>query len=116
MVDPANLTKRYYSIGDVASMFEVKESTLRYWENEFPQLNPGKNRRGDRRYTKDDILIIRKIYTLLKIRAFTLKGAKEELKNELKAQKQNDKIIAKLKKLKKSMEALRSNLKRFGQV
>ena len=110
MVDPDSLTKRYYTIGDVASMFDIKESTLRYWESEFRQLKPGKNRRGDRRYTKDDILVVQKIYNLLKLRGFTIKGAKEELGRELKEHRQNLKVIAKLKKIKKGLESLKSKL------
>jgi len=110
MVDPDSLTKRYYTIGDVASMFDIKESTLRYWESEFRQLRPGKNRRGDRRYTKDDILVVQKIYNLLKVRAFTLKGAKDELKRELQEHRQNMKIINKLNKIKRGLESLKKKL------
>ena len=77
-----NLDKLYYSIGEVAEMFEVSRSLLRYWENEFAFLTPRKNRKGDRLFTKENIQQIQIIYNLVKIRGFTLEGAKQELKKE----------------------------------
>ncbi|HEB62589.1 MAG TPA: MerR family transcriptional regulator, partial [Bacteroidetes bacterium] len=79
-------------------------------ETEFPQLKPKKNRKGDRRYTKKDILIIDKIYTLLKVRGFTLKGAKEELKVQIKSENQNNKIISKLKRIKRGLEKIKEEI------
>lgn len=76
------LTKLYYSIGEIAEMFDVSNSLIRYWESEFPQLHPKKNRRGDRQYMVKDIQVIEKIYTLVKERGFTLDGAKKELKSK----------------------------------
>ncbi len=110
MIDVEKLTKLYYSIGDVANMFSVNDSTLRFWESEFTQLKPKKNRKGDRRYTKKDILVIDKIYTLLKLKGFTLKGAKEELKREIKSENQKILIVKKLKKIKKGLENIKSEL------
>lgn len=77
-----SLDKLYYTIGEVAEMFEVSRSLLRYWENEFDFLTPRKNRKGDRLFTKENIQQIQIIYTLVKIRGFTLEGAKQELKKE----------------------------------
>lgn len=76
---PEKLTKLYYSIGEVADMFDVNSSLLRYWEKEFKELKPHKNRRGDRRFTPRDIREIQKIYYLVKTRGFTIDGAKHEL-------------------------------------
>jgi len=81
-----NMTKRYYSIGEVAQMFGVNTSLLRYWETEFPSLNPKKNRQGKRLYTQKDIEKVKLIYSLVKERGYTLEGAKNKLKgsrNEL---------------------------------
>ena len=110
MIDENILTKLYYTIGDVSDMFSVNDSTLRYWETEFSQLKPKKNRKGDRRYTKKDIVIIDKIYTLLKVRGFTLKGAKEELKVQIKEENQKNKVITRLKRIKKGLEKIKDEL------
>lgn len=81
-INPQELEKLYYTIGEVASMFDVSRSLLRYWENEFSFLTPRKNRKGDRLFTKENIQQIQIIYNLVKVRGFTLEGAKQELKKE----------------------------------
>lgn len=81
-IETQNLDKLYYTIGEVADMFEVSRSLLRYWENEFSFLTPRKNRKGDRLFTKENIQQIQIIYNLVKVRGFTLEGAKQELKKE----------------------------------
>jgi DNA-binding transcriptional MerR regulator len=81
-IDTQNLDKLYYTIGEVAEMFEVSRSLLRYWENEFSFLTPRKNKKGDRLFTKENIQQIQIIYNLVKERGFTLEGAKQELKKE----------------------------------
>lgn len=81
-IDTQNLDKLYYSIGEVADMFDVSRSLLRYWENEFSFLTPRKNRKGDRLFTKENITQIQIIYNLVKVRGFTLEGAKQELRKE----------------------------------
>lgn len=74
------IKKKYYSIGEVSEMLDVKPSLIRFWETEFSQLSPRKNRKGNRTYTEGDIEILRQIYYLVKERKFTLKGAQEKLK------------------------------------
>jgi DNA-binding transcriptional MerR regulator len=81
-IDTLNLEKLYYSIGEVAEMFDVSRSLLRYWETEFSFLTPRKNRKGDRLFTKENIHQIQIIYNLVKVRGFTLDGAKQELRKE----------------------------------
>jgi DNA-binding transcriptional MerR regulator len=81
-IDTQNLDKLYYTIGEVAEMFEVSRSLLRYWENEFSFLTPRKNKKGDRLFTKENIQQIQIIYNLVKERGFTLEGAKQELRKE----------------------------------
>jgi len=78
-VDPSTLTKRYYSIGEVAEMYDVSSSLIRYWENEFPSLKPHKNSKGDRRFTPNNLEELNLIYHLVKERGFTLDGARAEL-------------------------------------
>ena len=74
--------KRYYSIGEVADAFNVNPSLIRFWETEFSILNPKKNARGNRKFTKSDIEIINKIYFLLKEKGYTIQGAKDYIQNE----------------------------------
>ena len=75
--------KKYFSIGEVASLCQVKPHVLRYWETEFPQLSPSK-RRGNRRYYQvNDVLLVRKIKFLLYEKGFTIHGAKLNLKENV---------------------------------
>jgi DNA-binding transcriptional MerR regulator len=74
------MEKLYYSISEVARMFDVNTSLIRYWEKEFDCIKPVKNKKGNRQFTQSDIDNIRKIYHLTKECGFTLAGAKEQLK------------------------------------
>lgn len=74
------LEKLYYSIGEVAEMFDVNSSLIRFWEKEFPQLQPRKNSRGNRVYSRKDIELFRRIHMLVKEKGFTLDGAKNALR------------------------------------
>ena len=74
------MEKLYYSISEVARMFDVNSSLIRYWEKEFDCIKPVKNKKGNRQFTQSDIENIRKIYHLTKECGFTLAGAKEQLK------------------------------------
>jgi len=96
-IETQNLDKLYYSIGEVAEMFEVSRSLLRYWESEFSFLTPRKNRKGDRLFTKENIQQIQIIYNLVKERGFTLEGAKQELKKEKGALSDQFDLIDRLK-------------------
>ncbi len=76
--------KLYYSIGEVSEITGLKQYVLRYWESEFSQLKPSKNSAGNRNYRKSDIDLIKEIKELLYDRRFTIKGAKQHLKDKLK--------------------------------
>jgi DNA-binding transcriptional MerR regulator len=76
------LTKLYYTIGEVALMFSVNASLIRFWEKEFTIIQPKKNKKGNRLFTPKDILNFNKIYNLVKEQGFTLEGAKNALKNK----------------------------------
>ena len=78
--------KLYYSISEVSEVTGLKQYVLRYWETEFPQLKPAKNRAGNRNYRSSDIDLIMEIKTLLYDRKFTIKGAKQFLKEPPKQQ------------------------------
>lgn len=79
--------KVYFSIGEVARHFGVSTSLIRYWEDEFPQITPRKNGKGDRRYTRPDVEKIARIYELIKEKGFTIRGAQAHL-NEKPAKNQ----------------------------
>jgi len=75
------IKKLYYSIGDVSEITGLKQYVLRYWETEFSILNPNKNSAGNRTYKDSDIKIIQHIQDLLYNQKFTIKGAKQYLKD-----------------------------------
>ncbi len=74
------IEKLYYSIGEVAEMFGVSKSLIRFWETEFDILKPRKNQKGNRLFTKKDIDNLKVIYHLVKEKGFTLDGARKKLK------------------------------------
>ena len=71
--------KRYFTIGEVSQLCEVKPHVLRYWEQEFPQLKPVKRRGNRRYYQRQDVIIIRQIRSLLYEQGFTIGGARQRL-------------------------------------
>jgi DNA-binding transcriptional MerR regulator len=85
--------KRYFTIGEVGYLCQVKAHVLRYWEQEFPQLNPNK-RRGNRRYYQhEDVVLIRHIRHLLYDRGFTISGARQQLVVDKESQKKEQKEV-----------------------
>lgn len=98
--------KLYYSIGEVSKALSVNTSLLRYWEKEFDILNPKKTVKGTRKYSSVDIKNLKLIYNLLKIRGFTIEGAKEKLKTESK----KIEIVEKLEKIKSRLEIIEKEL------
>ncbi len=72
--------KLYYSIGEVAEMFDVNTSLIRFWEKEFSIIKPSKNKKGNRLFTQKDIENFKKIFQLVKVEGYTLDGAKLKLK------------------------------------
>ncbi|MEM9986671.1 MAG: MerR family transcriptional regulator, partial [Bacteroidota bacterium] len=76
------IVKQYYTIGEVARELDLTTSLIRFWETEFREIKPRKNRKGNRVYTPKDIETLRKIHYLLKVKKYTIKGAQERLKSE----------------------------------
>ena len=103
----SELTKRYYSIGEVAEMFNLRTSVLRFWETEFDQINPRRNKQK-RLYTKEDIKQISLIYRLLKQESYTIEGAKKVLKES--NTKTSEKIPEKLLKIRVKLQQIRALL------
>ena len=103
--------KMFYSISEVAQMFNVTETLLRYWEKEFPNIKPQKGGRGIRQYTKDDIEQIRLVHHLVKERGLTLQGARDMLKRNRKGDVNRQiEVIDKLKAIKAELQEIGRNL------
>lgn len=105
------IEKIYYSIGEVAEMFHVAPSLIRFWESEFEIIQPKKNRKGNRQFTREDIDHVRTIYHLVKEKGFTLQGAKEMLKNDSQAVKDKMEMLDSLKRIRQFMADLRDKLR-----
>ena len=79
---PAIPGKRYFTIGEVSQLCDVKPHVLRYWEQEFPQLKPVKRRGNRRYYQRQDVIVIRQIRSLLYDQGFTIGGARQRLEGD----------------------------------
>ena len=100
----------YYSIGEVAKMFDVNESLLRYWEKEFPIISPKKAGGNVRQYRKEDIENIRLVYHLVKEKGMTLQGAKQRLKANKEKTVQTAEVVDRLKQIREELVKLRKSL------
>lgn len=105
------IEKLYFSIGEVADMFSVAPSLIRFWESEFDIIKPKKNRKGNRQFTREDIDNVRTIYHLVKEKGFTLQGAKEMLRNDTEAVRDKMEMIEALKKVRGFLLQLREKLR-----
>lgn len=102
--------KLYYSISEVSELFDLNASTLRFWEKEFEELKPTKNKKGNRLFTQKDIDHIAKIVDLVKHQGFTIQGAKEQMKQKSKVAGSNEEIIKRLQEIKAKLLAMGDNL------
>ena len=103
--------KMFYSISEVAQMFNVTETLLRYWEKEFPNIKPQKGGRGIRQYTKEDIEQIKLVHHLVKERGLTLQGARDMLKRNRKGDVNRQiEVIDRLKAIKAELQEIGKNL------
>jgi DNA-binding transcriptional MerR regulator len=94
------IEKLYYSIGEIADMFNVNTSLIRYWEKEFDIIKPKKNKKGNRFFTIEDIDNFYLIHELVKVRGMTLRGAKKKLKENKDGAIKNIEIVKILKDVK----------------
>jgi len=101
--------KSYYSIGNVAEMFRVNISLIRFWENEFDILKPKKNAKGDRYFRPEDVKNLKLIYHLLREKKYTIEGAKDFLKKN-KAGAETLEVIESLKKIKSFLIEIKTSL------
>ena len=105
--------KLYYSISEVAQMFDVNESLLRFWEKEFPQLSPKKGSRGVRQYRKEDIETVKLIYHLVKERGMTLPGVRQRMKDNKETTLRNFEIVDRLKTIREELLSMKKALDGF---
>ncbi len=103
------IEKLYYSITEVSKMFNVNSSLIRFWEKEFKEINPKKNKKGNRLFTKEDIETIRLIHHLVKEKRMTLEGARKNLKNKKKIV-DNLEIVKSLDNVKEKLLAIKEQL------
>ncbi|MCK4407636.1 MAG: MerR family transcriptional regulator [Bacteroidales bacterium] len=104
------MERLYYSIGEVAKMFNVNTSLIRFWEKEFDIIKPKKNKKGNRLFTQQDVDNFYVIYNLVKERGYTLQGAKEKLKKNKDDTIKNIEIVKSLNKVKKFLLEIKKEL------
>ena len=110
----SSIKKLYYSIGEVSKITDLKQYVLRYWETEFKQLNPNKNKAGNRTYRQKDIDTILEIKNLLYKEKFTIEGARKMLSQpskEVKAATKTEKKVISTEVNTKILEKIRNDLK-----
>ena len=104
------ISKLYYTMGEVAAMFDVNTSLIRFYEKEFDVLKPKKNKKGNRLFTPEDLENLKIIFHLIRDKGYTLNGAKDHLKNNLGDTKDNQRVIDSLENLKKFLLEVRDQL------
>ncbi len=113
LIDIQQLSKLYYSIGEVSKLLDVNPSLLRFWEKEFQLEVSKKNKKGNRLFTVKEIEKINKIYHFVKVEGYTLDGAKKALKSKesrpeiVIEQNTNDALINRLEEIKKRLLKLK---------
>lgn len=109
-VQKREIVKVYYRIGEVADMFGVNQSLIRFWEKEFDIIKPYRNKKGNRFFTKQDIDNFHIIFHLVKERGFTLQGAREKLKANPEETADHAQIIRNLQNIKSFLLGLKDEL------
>ncbi len=110
MIDISELQKLYYTIGEVAEMFSVNTSLVRYWEKEFDIIKPHRNKKGNRLFTPEDIANIDIIYHLVKQRGMTIAGAKKKLSENRENTINNIEVVKRLEGMKKLLQEISSDI------
>jgi DNA-binding transcriptional MerR regulator len=104
------IEKLYYTMGEVAEMFGINASTIRYWEKHFKHLKPKKNNKGNRQFTTKDIGDLKLIYHLLKERGLTIKGAQAKIKENKEDVTDNASIVDRLQKIRQMLSDMKEDL------
>jgi DNA-binding transcriptional MerR regulator len=104
------IEKKYYTIGEVAILLNIAPSQIRFWESEFDNIKPRKNRKGNRQFTNEDIENVKLIYHLVKEKGYTIQGAKEILKANSKSVKDKMEVLESLKKIRSFLIEIKQKL------
>ncbi|MBD81343.1 MAG: MerR family transcriptional regulator [Crocinitomicaceae bacterium] len=104
------ITRLFYSIGEVAEMFEVNTSLIRFWEKEFEIIQPKKNKKGNRLFTPKDVDHFQIIFRLVKHQGYTLEGAKKALKEQKTELANQNNLLNKLKSIKGELKQIQNEL------
>jgi len=104
------IDKVYYTIGEVAGLFQVNPSLIRYWESQFEIINPKKTAGGKRHYTQKDIDQIRLVYHLVKEKGMTLAGAQKKLRDNLNDTDHDHEVILKLQQIRDLLTGLHEEM------
>lgn len=110
--DKMLFSRQYYTMRETAAMFNVNQSLLRFWENEFDLLKPKKNRKGDRYFRPEDIRNLELIYHLLRVRKFTIEGAREYIRSRSRLPETFE-MVQRLEKLKLFLQELKTSISRL---
>jgi len=106
--------KLYYSIGEVAKAFDVNASLIRFWEKEFDIIHPKKNKKGNRLFTKNDIECFKNIYYLVKVKGYTLEGAKQAIgKKGIETTTEEIDVVKRLEDIKNELIKLKMSFDEF---
>ena len=109
-LNPNKNLKLYYSIGEVAEMFGVSETLLRYWEKEFPSISPKKAGRNIRQYSQEDIEQVRLIYNLVKVKGMKLAAARRALETTRDDVNRNVEVVTRLQAVREELAQLKKAL------
>ena len=104
------IEKLYYTIGEVAEIFKVNTSLIRFWEKEFDIIKPHKNKKGNRLFTPQDIENFHLIYHLVKEKGMTLKGADKKMKENKEDVIQNFEVVKKLQEIRDLLVELKDSI------
>lgn len=104
------IEKLYYTIGEVARMFNVNTSLIRFWEKEFEIIKPHKNKKGNRLFTPEDIENFHLIYHLVKEKGLTLKGAEKKMKENKEDTINNFEVVKRLKEIRETLVEIKESI------
>ena len=104
------IEKLYYTIGEVAKMFNVNTSLIRFWEKKFDIIKPHKNKKGNRLFTPQDVDNFHLIYHLVKEKGMTLKGANKKLKENKEDTLENFEIVKRLQDIRATLLEIKDGL------
>ena len=105
--------KLFYSMGEVAEMFDVNASLIRHWESQFSVIRPKRNKKGNRLFSPEDVENLKMIYHLVKERGMTLPGARQRMKDNKEATLRNFEIVERLKSIREELIGMKESLDAF---